>query len=238
LFLWFGSEAWAQDAAEVALDMADEVRDMPVSSTVRLLVILTGLTFIPAIILAMTPFTRFIIVFTMLRQAMGLQRSPPNQVILGLALFISMLIMQPVLNEVNDNALQPFLAGDLETMDALNIGMQPMRTFMLSNTRRDDLTAIMSIGKIPLPESLDDLPTTVIISSFMLSELKTAFVIGVKIYLPFLVIDMVVANILLGMGMMVLPPVVISIPFKLLLFVLMDGWTLLITSMAKGFHGV
>lgn len=225
--------ALAEDAADVALDVADEISQIPVSSTVRLLVILTALTFLPAMLLVMTPFTRFIIVFSMLRQALGLQQSPPNQVLVGMALFLSLTLMQPVLTAVNTDALEPYMDGQMETVEAIEAAVKPMRGFMLQNTRRDDLTVMMELGKVTAAESLDDIPFPVVVSSFVLSELKTAFVIGVKIYIPFLVIDVIVANILLGMGMMVLPPVIISLPFKLLLFILMDGWSLLIRSMAS-----
>ena len=223
---------------EGIVQMTDEVRDMPVATTVRLIMILTAMTFVPAILLVMTPFTRFIIVFSLLRQALGLQQSPPNQVLIGLALFMAALVMGPTLSEVNDTALQPFMAGEMDTTAALETAVKPMRRFMLSNTRRDDLSAVMAMGRIPAPESLSDIPTTAVVSAFILSELKTAFVIAVKVYLPFLVIDIVIANVLLSMGMMVLPPVIISLPFKLMLFVLMDGWNLLVRSMAAGFGGI
>ena len=231
-FYWPGI-ALAEDAADVAIDMAEGLAEVPVSSTVRLLVILTALTFIPAMLLVTTPFTRFIIVFSMLRQALGLQQSPPNQVLVGMALFLSLTLMQPVLSTINTDALEPYMEGEIETVAALELASVPMRTFMLQNTRRDDLTVMLEIGQVDPPKSLDDIPFPVVVSSFVLSELKTAFVIGVKIYIPFLVIDVIVANILLGMGMMVLPPVIISLPFKLLLFILMDGWSLLIRSMAS-----
>ena len=223
---------------EGIVQMTDEVRDMPVATTVRLIMILTAMTFVPAILLVMTPFTRFIIVFSLLRQALGLQQSPPNQVLIGLALFMAALVMGPTLSEVNDTALQPFMAGEMDTTAALETAVKPMRRFMLSNTRRDDLSAVMAMGRIPAPEALSDIPTTAVVSAFILSELKTAFVIAVKVYLPFLVIDIVIANVLLSMGMMVLPPVIISLPFKLMLFVLMDGWNLLVRSMAAGFGGI
>jgi len=223
---------------EGIVQMTDEVRDMPVATTVRMIMILTAMTFVPAILLVMTPFTRFIIVFSLLRQALGLQQSPPNQVLIGLALFMAALVMGPTLSEVNDTALQPFMAGEMDTTAALETAVKPMRRFMLSNTRRDDLSAVMAMGRIPAPEALSDIPTTAVVSAFILSELKTAFVIAVKVYLPFLVIDIVIANVLLSMGMMVLPPVIISLPFKLMLFVLMDGWNLLVRSMAAGFGGI
>ena len=225
--------ALAEDAADVAVGMAEELSEVPVSSTVRLLVILTALTFLPAMLLVTTPFTRFIIVFSMLRQALGLQQSPPNQVLVGMALFLSLTLMQPVLSAINKDALEPYLDGQIETVEAIKVASGPMRNFMLQNTRRDDLGVMLEIGQVTQPESLDDIPFPIVVSSFVLSELKTAFVIGVKIYIPFLVIDVIVANILLGMGMMVLPPVIISLPFKLLLFILMDGWSLLIRSMAS-----
>jgi len=220
---------------EGMLALADEAREMPVATTVRLVVIMTALTFLPAVLLVMTPFTRFIIVFALMRQALGLQQSPPNQVLIGLALFLSMMIMGPTFEGVKDNAIDPFLAGEMETGDAIGTAMEPMREFMFHHTRKTDLGAVMEMGHVERPENLDDLPTPVVVSAFILSELKTAFVIGVKVYMPFLVIDVIVANVLLGMGMMVLPPVIISLPFKLMLFVLMDGWTLLVRSMAAGF---
>lgn len=236
----FGFEqvAHAQDVAGSAVDLAEEVRDMPVSSTIRLLFILTALTFLPAMILAMTPFTRFVIVFSMMRQAIGLQQSPPNQVLIGLSLFLSLMIMKQPLNQVYDDAVTPFMQGEMEVLEAGEAAMEPMRNFMLSNTRRADLQTMLNISQSPEVDTLEEIPSTVVVSSFLLSELKTAFVIGVKIYLPFLVLDIIVANILLGMGMMVLPPIIISLPFKIMLFVLMDGWTLLITSMTSSFYGV
>lgn len=240
LFCIFGFDqaAMAQEISDSAVDLAEEVRDMPVSSTIRLLFILTALTFLPAMILAMTPFTRFVIVFSMMRQAIGLQQSPPNQVLIGLSLFLSLMIMKQPLNQVYDEAVTPFMAGEMEVLDAAETAMEPMRNFMLANTRRADLQTMMKISQTPKVETLSEIPSTVVVSSFLLSELKTAFVIGVKVYLPFLVLDIIIANILLGMGMMVLPPIIISLPFKIMLFVLMDGWSLLITSMTSSFYGV
>ena len=228
----------AQDAGDVAVQMAEELRDVPISSTVRILVILTALSFLPALVLGMTPFTRFIIVLSMLRQAVGLQQSPPNQVLVGLSLFLSMMLMQPTLNEVYETAITPFLNGEMEVLPAFEAFMAPMRDFMISNTRQEDLKLILSLQEGPPPDSISEIGHASVVSAFILSELKTAFIIGVKIYLPFLVIDVVVANILLGMGMMVLPPVVLSLPLKILLFVLMDGWSLLISMMAASFYGI
>lgn len=226
------------DAASPLVEAAEAARDVPVASTVKLLVILTGLTFVPAMLLVMTPFTRFIIVFSLLRQALGLQQSPPNQVLIGLALFLSMLVMGSTIEEVQVTALDPFLAGEMETLPALNAAMAPMRDFMLANTRQSDMAAVFEMGRMEHPETLDEIPNTAVICAFLLSELTTAFIIAFKIYIPFLVVDIVVANVLLGMGMMVLPPVIISLPFKLMLFVLMDGWNLLVRSIAASFGGV
>jgi flagellar biosynthetic protein FliP len=236
-FLW-SVPAFAQDAGDMALQMTEQLRDVPISSTVRILVVLTALSFLPALVLGMTPFTRFIIVLSMLRQAVGLQQSPPNQVLVGLSLFLSMMLMQSTLDQVYETSINPFLNGDMEVLDAFEAFMAPMRRFMISNTRQEDLQLILSLGDGAMPEQLSDVGHASVVSAFILSELKTAFIIGVKIYLPFLVIDVVVANILLGMGMMVLPPVVLSLPLKILLFVLMDGWSLLISMMAAGFYGI
>ena len=236
--LFWSCPALAQDAGDVAVQMAEELRDVPISSTVRILVILTALSFLPALVLGMTPFTRFIIVLSMLRQAVGLQQSPPNQVLVGLSLFLSMMLMQPTLNEVYDTAITPFLNGEMEVLPAFEAFMAPMRDFMISNTRQEDLKLILSLQEGAPPASVEEIGHASVVSAFILSELKTAFIIGVKIYLPFLVIDVVVANILLGMGMMVLPPVVLSLPLKILLFVLMDGWSLLISMMAASFYGI
>ena len=236
--LAMGQEAVPPDPlGEGAIALADEARDMPVATTVRLVVLMTALTMLPAVLLVMTPFARFIIVFSLLRQALGLQQSPPNQVLVGLALFLSLLVMGPTLDEVKTQGVDPYMAGELETGEAIEVALVPMRSFMLKNTRRTDLAAVMEMGRLARPDTIAELPTSAVVSAFVLSELKTAFVMAVKVYIPFLVVDIVVANILLGMGMMVLPPVIISLPFKLLLFVLMDGWNLLVRSMAASFGG-
>lgn len=235
--------SWAQEAAPGLADATAQlvgtastaVEGGEVSTAVRLVVLLTGLSFIPGVVLLMTPFTRFVIVFSLLRQAMGLQQSPPNQVLVAMSLILAMVIMTPTLGQVNDNALEPYMAGELETTQAVDEALGPMREFMLTHTTRDDLASAMRIAKQTRPQSLEDIPTPVVITGFVLSELRAAFVIGVKIYIPFLVVDLVVASVLLGMGMMMLPPVVISLPFKLMVFVLMDGWVLLIHGMVGSF---
>lgn len=214
----------------IASSSGDEV-----STAVRLLILLTALSFVPAMVLLMTPFTRFVVVFALLRQALGLQQSPPNQVLVGLSLLLSMVVMQPTLNEVNDKALQPYLDGAISSEAAYTEAVGPMRRFMLHNMQREELATAIRVGRVERPETIEDLPIAVVTTGFVLSELRSAFVIGVKIYLPFLVVDLIVASVLLGMGMMMLPPVVISLPFKLLVFVLMDGWSLLVTGLVGGF---
>lgn len=206
-----------------------------VGQAVRLIMMLTALSVVPAVLLLMTPFTRFVIVFSLMRQALGLQQSPPNQVLIGLSLALSLVVMQPTVTEVNTLAIQPYMAGEMTTTDALSVGMAPMRKFMLANVQRDDLASSLRISRIERPTSIDEIPSSVVVTSFVLSELRAAFSIAVKVYIPFLVIDIIVASVLLGMGMMMLPPVVISLPFKLLIFVLMDGWTLLVTGLAGGY---
>ncbi len=208
--------------------------DQATDVSVRLVLLLTGLSLLPGLLLAMTPFTRFIIVFSLLRQALGLQQSPPNQILVGLSLALTMLVMQPTLQQSWDEGVQPYMAGETTTEIAYERSMTPMRTFMLRNVQRDDLATAMRLARMPRPDGLEDIPTAVVVTGFVLSELRTAFVIAIKVYVPFLVVDLVVASTLLGMGMMMLPPVVISLPFKLMVFVLMDGWGLLVTGMVAG----
>ncbi|MFT5585771.1 MAG: flagellar biosynthetic protein FliP [Cognaticolwellia sp.] len=206
-----------------------------VSNTVRLLVLFTAMSFIPALLLVMTPFTRFIVVFSMLRQALGLQQSPPNQVLIGLSLFLSLLVMGPTLTQSWENGVQPFMDGQMETTEAIDASMKPMRAFMMANVQRDDMRTVLEIAQVN-PATVDEIPTAALTSAYVLSELRSAFIIAIKVYIPFLVIDLVVGSVLLGMGMMMLPPPVIAMPFKLLIFVLMDGWGLLITNMVQSFN--
>jgi flagellar biosynthetic protein FliP len=199
-----------------------------VTQAVRWIVMLTTLSVLPGLVLLMTPFTRFVIVFSLLRQALGLQQSPPNQVLVALSLMLSLAVMQPTVNQVDQGAIEPYLAGKMTTGEAYTAAIGPLRTYMLAHTRRTELQTAIRVARIERPKTLDDLPVSVVVTGYVLSELQAAFVTAVKVYVPFLVVDLVVASILLGTGMMMLPPVVISLPFKLLLFVLMDGWTLLV----------
>lgn len=214
--------------------LAEGVQGTSVSTAVRLLLMLTGLTFLPAMLVVMTPFVRFVMVFSLLRQALGLNQSPPNQVIVGLSLFLSLTVMESTLQTSWDNGVNPFLSGQMETGPALDATLAPLRTFMLANTRRTDMATVLEVGRLAQPDSLDALPTSAIVSAFVLSELKTAMLISVYIFVPFLVIDLVVSSVLLGMGMMMLPPVVVSLPFKLVIFVMIDGWGLLVRDLAQG----
>jgi flagellar biosynthetic protein FliP len=204
-------------------------------SAIKILMVLTVLTLAPAILIMMTAFTRIIIVLSFVRQALGTQNMPPNQLLVGLALFLTMFIMAPAFNKVNTEALQPFLNNQISQEVAMEKAMAPIRVFMFNQTRATDLELFVRLSKIEQPKVRADVPSTVLIPAFVLSELKTAFQIGFIIYLPFLVIDMVAASVLMAMGMMMLPPVVISLPFKIMLFVLVDGWTLLVGSLVKSF---
>ena len=207
-----------------------------VSTGLQVLFLLTILSIAPAIILMTTCFTRIVIVLGFVRQAMGTQNMPPTQVIIGLAIFLSFFIMSPTLNTINDNALQPFLNEQINQEEALKQALAPMRDFMFSQVNESELSLLSDITMNNEPYDKDDIPTMTLIPAFMLSELKRAFQMGFMIYVPFLVIDMVVASILMSMGMMMLPPVIISMPFKLLLFVLVDGWALIVGSLIQSFQ--
>ncbi|MNL02657.1 Flagellar biosynthetic protein FliP precursor [compost metagenome] len=206
------------------------------AASLQILALLTVLTLAPAILMLMTSFTRIVIVLAFLRQAMGTQSMPPNQVVVGLALFLTFFVMAPVIGDINQTALQPYAQGAISQQVALDRAQQPLRKFMFKQTRQKDLALFVSMAKMERPRRPDDIPTHVLIPAFVISELKTAFQIGFVIYLPFLVIDMVVASILMSMGMMMLPPVMISLPFKLILFVLVDGWHLLSRALVSSFQ--
>lgn len=206
------------------------------TTPIQILILLTILSVVPAILISVTSFTRLIIVSHFLRQALGTQTMPPNQVLIGLSLFLTFFIMQPVGERINQEALQPMLDGKMTEMQAIDQACIPLRQFMLRYTREKDLALFINIAKMAKPRNMRDLPMRVVIPSYMISELKTAFQIGFVLFIPFLVIDMVVASILLSMGMMQLPPIIISTPFKILLFVMVDGWNLVIGSLVKSFY--
>lgn len=206
------------------------------SLSIQTLLLLTSITFLPAMLLMMTSFTRIIIVLSLLRHALGTQTSPPNQVIVGLALFLTFFIMAPVTERIYTEAYLPLSENKLSFQGALDKGAVPLRAFMLKQVREADLATFTKVAKLPVPAKADDIPMRVLIPAFVTSELKTAFQIGFIVFIPFLIIDMVVASVLMSMGMMMLPPVLISLPFKILLFVLVDGWHLIVRSLVMGFQ--
>ncbi|MDX9884899.1 flagellar type III secretion system pore protein FliP [Thauera sp.] len=205
------------------------------SLTLQTLVLMTLLSFIPALVLMMTSFTRILIVFSLLRQAMGTQTAPPNQVLLGLTLFLTFFIMAPVAERVYNDAYLPMSAGQIQFDQALERASVPVKTFMLAQVRQPDLELFAGLAKVPPVDKAEDLPMRVVIPAFVTSELKTAFQIGFIVFIPFIIIDMVVASVLMSMGMMMMSPVIVSLPFKIMLFVLVDGWTLLIGSLVQSF---
>jgi flagellar biosynthetic protein FliP len=204
-------------------------------SALKIIIMMTILTLAPAILILMTSFTRIIIVLSFVRQALGTQQMPPNQLLVGLALFLTLFIMAPFFNKINHDAVEPFMNNRISQAEAIDKALLPLRSFMFNQTRDQDLSLFIRLSKSPTPKTRADVTTTALIPAFVLSELKTAFEIGFIIYLPFLVIDMVAASVLMAMGMMMLPPVVISLPFKIMLFVFVDGWSLLIGSLVKSF---
>lgn len=205
------------------------------SVTLQILAVMTTLTVLPSLIMMMTSFTRIIVVFAILRQALGLQQTPSNQILLGLALFLTLFIMSPVLQEANRVGLAPYLAEEISPATAVEAASKPFRDFMLAQTREDDLALFLRISGSERPDTPDDVSFIVLTPAFVTSELKTAFQIGFLLFIPFLVIDLVVASVLMSMGMMMLSPIIISLPFKLMLFVLVDGWAMVIGSLAGSF---
>lgn len=206
-----------------------------VSTLLQVIFLLTVLSLAPAILVMTTSFVRLAVVFSLLRNALGTQQMPPAQIIVGLSLFLTFFIMAPVFNQINDKALTPYLDGNLPQREAFTRAVEPMREFMLRQTRKKDLALFMAVAGEDRPQNASEVPLTSLIPAFVISELKTAFTIGFLLYVPFLVIDMVVASVLLSMGMMMLPPIMVSLPFKLMLFVLVDGWNLIVGSMVKSF---
>ncbi|WP_273526536.1 flagellar type III secretion system pore protein FliP [Pseudomonas sp.] len=205
------------------------------SVSLQILLIMTALSFIPAFVMLMTSFTRIIIVFSILRQALGLQQTPSNQILIGLTLFLTLFIMAPVFERINLEALQPYLAEQIPAQEAITRAEVPLKAFMLAQTRESDLDLFMRLSRRTDIASPEAAPLTILVPAFVTSELKTAFQIGFMIFIPFLIIDMVVASVLMAMGMMMLSPLIISLPFKIMLFVLIDGWTLLIGSLVQSF---
>jgi flagellar biosynthetic protein FliP len=237
LAAWGGSEAKAADFVFPSIQLGMETSDDPadVSVLLQTIFLLTVVTLAPSILILMTSFTRLVVVLAFLRQALGTQQTPSNQIIAGLALFLTVFIMMPVGKQINETALQPYLNEEISQQTALDNAMGPIRQFMFKQTREKDLALFVKLSETAKPADQDEISMFVLIPAFVISELKTAFIIGFVLFVPFLIIDMVVASVLLSMGMMMLPPVMISLPFKLMLFVLVDGWNLIITSMIDSF---
>lgn len=235
-FAAMACSAWGQSPAPlISIGLDQEADQGQVAVVMQLFLLMTVLSLAPSILIMLTSFTRIAIVFSLLRQAMGTNQLPPNQVVIGLSLFLTFYVMAPVWQQVNQEALQPLIAKEINQKQALDKALGPIRTFMISQTREKDLALLVNVAKIQRPANIGEVPTTVLIPSFIISELKTAFQIGFMLYVPFLIIDMVVASVLLSMGMMMLPPIMVSLPFKLMIFVLADGWHLIVGSLVKSF---
>jgi flagellar biosynthetic protein FliP len=222
------------DTPTVSIDLGE---DSGVTKSVAILLLLTVGAVLPGLLLVMTSFTRYVIVLGITKNALGLQTIPPTQVLIGIALFLTIFTMGPTLSEVNEQAIQPLLAGEIEAQEALEAGFGPFREYMLAHTSDDDLRLFVGLSDIDIPERRADTPASVLVPAFVVSELRAAFLIGFVVFVPFLVIDLVVSAVLMSMGMMMLPPVFISLPLKLLLFVLVDGWSLIIQSLVGSVQG-
>ena len=235
-FLLIGREGMA--ATLPAIDLNIRPADTPdqVVDSVKLLILLTMLSMIPAMLVMLTSFTRIVIVLSLMRTAIGTPMIPNNQIIIGLALFLTVFIMAPTFQQVNENALQPYLNNEISQEEAQDIAAGHLKGFMLRQTRESDLGLFINLSRIERPERPEDVPLHVVIPAFIISELKTAFEIGFLIFVPFLVIDMVVASILMAMGMFMLPPIMIALPFKILLFIMVDGWSLVVRSLVESFR--
>lgn len=229
-----GPKAQQQDDGNVSVELGG-LTEKP-GTSVTLLLSITLLSVAPALLLTCTSFTKILIVLGLTRNALGLQQTPPNQVLAGLALFLSLFIMGPVLSEMNEIGLQPYLDGDLTAASAFDVGIEPLRGFMLEQTGDDELELLTNVAERDLPEDRSDVPLGTLVPAFVLSELKQAFIIGFIIFIPFLVIDIVVSGALMALGMMMMPPVMVSLPFKLLLFVLVDGWALVVTALVQSYN--
>ena len=241
VLILFSSMSYGADVAGIpALTLVDNANgSQSYTVTLQILALMTMMSFLPAIVMMMTSFTRIIVVFSILRQAMGLQQTPSNQILVGLALFLSLFIMTPVFEDVYQNAAKPYMDEKIEPGVALDLALKPFRKFMLAQTRETDLAIFMDLSKSrQVYASIEEVPMTIIIPAFVTSELKTAFQIGFLLFIPFLIIDLVVASVLMAMGMMMLSPLIVSLPFKIMLFVFVDGWAMIISTIAASFGTV
>jgi flagellar biosynthesis protein FliP len=230
------SSAWAQVLPKLTVSVTNTQKPADVAVALQILFLITILTLAPSLLVLLTSFTRIIIAFSFLRRALGTQTLPPDQVMVGLALFLTLFIMMPVFTEMNQTALQPYLKEEITFREGLDKAAKPIRNFMLRQVNEKDVALFVRVSKMPPPRNVDDLPLQVIIPAFITSELKTSFIIGFLLYIPFLVIDMVISSVLLSMGMMMLPPVMISLPFKIILFVLIDGWHIIVRELIMSFR--
>ena len=226
----------AQTLPKVSIDVGESTDSGDLSTTLQIVILMTVLTLAPSILIMVTSFIRFTVVLSFLRQAMGIQQMPPGQLLIALALILTFFVMSPVIDKSYNEGIKPYLEEQISKEEAFEKAVGPFREFMLSQTREKDLALFVDIANIDRPESPEDLPLHVLVPGYVISELQTAFQIGFILFIPFLVIDMVVASVLMSMGMMMLPPVIVSLPFKILLFVLVDGWYLLIKSLVESFH--
>ncbi len=232
-----GANTVSTPSLEFGVQVGNSTDPQTVSNGLQILLLLTVLSLAPALLIMVTAFTRIVIVLSFVRSALALPQIPPNQVIIGLSLFLTFFVMAPTWNEVNQNALQPYLNNQIDQQTAYERGIVPVREFLFRQTRERDLALFVKMANLPRPETRDDVPTYVLIPAFIISELKTAFQMGVLIFIPFLVLDMVIASALMSMGMVMLPPSLVSMPFKILLFVMVDGWHLIVRSLLTSFGG-
>jgi flagellar biosynthetic protein FliP len=235
--MFFAHTVEADDAVSDAINMTINMGNLnepkQVAGIVKVLLVMTSFTFLPGLLMVMTSFTRIIIVLSFVRKAISSQQMPPNQILIGLAILITFFVMAPVFSQINKEAIQPFMQEEIESREAFERGIGPLKTFMAKQTREKDIALFYNIAEMERPDSLDDVPAHILLPAFVVSELKTAFQMGFVVYLPFIVIDMVVASVLTSMGMFMLPPMMISVPFKIVLFVLVDGWHLIIQSLVS-----
>ncbi len=236
ILLIMAGSADAQNLPGLRLEIQRTDSPEELALTIQIILLITFLTLAPAILILVTSFTRIVIVLSLLRHALSLQQIPPNQVIIGLSLFLTFFIMTPAITVINDEAVQPYLREEISQKEAFDRAVVPLRKFMLKQTRQNDLALFLRVADIPQPANESEVPTRVVIPAFVISELKTAFQMGFMLFVPFLIIDMVVASVLMSMGMLMLPPIMVSLPFKILLFVLVDGWHLLIKSLIISFR--
>ncbi|MCD6308995.1 MAG: flagellar type III secretion system pore protein FliP [Candidatus Latescibacteria bacterium] len=235
-FIVFAGATHAQNLPGIRLELQRAETPEDLAVTIQIILLITFLTLAPAILILLTSFTRIVIVLSLLRHALSTQQIPPNQVLIGLALFLTFFIMTPVFDEINSQAVQPYLNQEISQREAFDRAVVPLRAFMLSQTRQKDIALFVRMADLPQPANQGEVPLRAVIPAFVISELQTAFEMGFMLFIPFLIIDMVVASVLMSMGMLMLPPIMVSLPFKILLFVLVDGWHLLVQSLILSFR--